>query len=361
MPKVYIIVVNWNGWEDTIECLESVYRLKYDDFSVILCDNGSINDSLERIAEWAEGKILASSANPQLKHLSHPPYPKPIPFSRIDAHSCQNLIGRKERLFLIQIGRNLGFAAGNNVGLRLALNTGDMKYAWLLNNDTVVAPDALIRLVERMEESAESGLCGSTLLYYDDGKTVQALGGAHYNRWTARVGHIGCGLTLELAPSRDYVEEQMDYVVGASMLVRLSFLENVGLMNDRYFLFFEEIDWITRARGKFHLAYCPESIVYHKQGRSTGEGPTKNRALDNVGGRYGPRSRILFTRIHHPIALVSVVVALLASAAFRLATGRFASFKTLMHGVLSGTTMSLNDPSDDFSSPHTNEYESTLN
>jgi len=144
-------------------------------------------------------------------------------------------------------------------------------------------------------------------------------------------------------------------------LVRLSFLENVGLMNDRYFLFFEEIDWITRARGKFHLAYCPESIVYHKQGRSTGEGPTKNRALDNVGGRYGPRSRILFTRIHHPIALVSVVVALLASAAFRLATGRFASFKTLMHGVLSGTTMSLNDPSDDFSSPHTNEYESTLN
>jgi len=345
MPKVYIILVNWNGWRDTIECLESVFCLKYDNFCVLVCDNGSTDDSLARIAEWAEGAIQASSVSADLKHLSYPPHPKPIPYLELGANKSADFHGRKERLFLIQTGRNLGFAGANNVGLRLAMKAGDLEYAWLLNNDTAVAPDALAELVLRMEEEPRAGMCGSTLLYYDDGKTVQALGGARYSKWTARVHHIGEGLTVDTALPRREVEKQLSYVVGASLLVRRAFLERVGLMNESYFLFFEEIDWITRANNQFQLAYSPQSIVYHKQGRSTGEG-SEIEASDNVSGIYGPRSRILYTRIHHPIALISVIPSILASAAYRLATGRLASFGRLMSGAFDGAFVPINRTND---------------
>ncbi|MBS1804116.1 MAG: glycosyltransferase family 2 protein [Acidobacteria bacterium] len=345
MPKVYIIIVNWNGWQDTIECLESVFRLRYDNFSVIVCDNGSSDESLARIANWADGEVQASSTRPELRHLGDPPYPKPIPYLRLDSIAAADFTGREERLFLVQTGRNLGFAGANNIGLRLALKTGDLEYAWLLNNDTAVAPDALAELVLRMEEEPRAGICGSALLYYDDGKTVQALGGARYSKWTARVHHIGEGLTMDVAPPQREVEKQLSYVVGASLLVRRAFLETVGFMNERYFLFFEEIDWITRARNRFQLVYSPRSIVFHKQGRSTGQGSGMEDS-DSVSGMYGPRSRILYTRIHHPIALISVVPSILASAAYRLMTGRLASFKRLMSGAFDGAFVPINRTND---------------
>lgn len=345
MPKVYIIIVNWNGWKDTIECLESVFRMKYDNFCVVVCDNGSSDESLARIAKWANGEVQASSTSQQLRYLTQPPHPKPIPYAALDANCPADLACRKERLLLIQTGRNLGFAGANNVGLRVALKAGDLEYAWLLNNDTVVAPDALSELVTRMKEEPRAGICGSSLLYYDDGKTVQALGGARYSRWTARVHHIGEGLTLEHAPPQHEVEKQLSYVVGASMLIRRAFLEDVGLMNERYFLFFEEIDWITRARGHFRQTYSSRSVVYHKQGRSTGEG-SQTAASNDIAGLYGPRSRILYTRIHHPIALLTVILSVLASAIYRLMTGRLKSFKTLMAGAVDGASVSINSTKD---------------
>ncbi|HXS75893.1 MAG TPA: glycosyltransferase family 2 protein [Terracidiphilus sp.] len=345
MPKVYIILVNWNGWEDTIECLESVFRLEYGNFCVIVCDNGSTDDSLSRIGEWADGKIQPVCGNPDMKHLSYPSYPKPIPFLTMGPAIPKDLAGRNERLFLIQIGENLGFAGGNNVGLRIALDTGDLDYAWLLNNDTAVDPKALLHLVGRMEENPDSGICGSALLYYDDGKTVQALGGARYDWWTARVHHVGCGLKMDKAPPRQEVEQQLDYIVGASMLIRRAFLEDVGLMSERYFLFFEEIDWITRAKGRYQLVYSPESIVYHKQGKSTGEGSATS-GQDDVAGLYGPRNRILYTRTHRPIALALVVPSVMASAAYRLLTGQFASFKRLISGAVAGAIAPIDHTND---------------
>lgn len=181
-------------------------------------------------------------------------------------------------------------------------------------------------------------MCGSTVVYYDDAKTVQAAGGAGYNRWTARVTHIGCDRTVESLPSRKQVEQQMEYVLGASMLVSLSFLLHVGLMNEQYFLFFEEIDWSTRGRNRFRLGYSPASIVYHKQGRSTGESQTLPKHLNTVGGGYGPRNRILFTRTHHPLAVLTVVPAVLASILYRVVTGRASTVRTLLSGAIAGIT-----------------------
>lgn len=125
--KVYVIILNWNGWEDTIECLESVFRNIYPSYTVIVCDNGSHDGSLERIKLWAEGKldVLVPSHNP-LRPLSYPPVIKPIPYIEYYREDAEKggINDGKIPLVLIQTGGNLGFAGGNNVGLRYILARG---------------------------------------------------------------------------------------------------------------------------------------------------------------------------------------------------------------------------------------------
>jgi len=199
----------------------------------------------------------------------------------------------------VQTGANLGFAGGNNVALRGLLRRRDWDYVWLLNNDTVVAPGALTALVRRMEERPDAGLCGSTLLYYQDGQTVQAYGGATYSRLTGRPQPIHPPRPAD----RDWVEAHMAYLVGASMLASRRFLEAVGLMDESYFLFFEELDWATRAAGRFSLAWAPDSIVYHKGGASTG---LFAGAYSARSERQLHRSQLIYARKHHPHLLPCV-------------------------------------------------------
>jgi GT2 family glycosyltransferase len=335
MPSVCIIILNWNGWRDTIECLESVFRLEYASFRVIVCDNASGDHSLDHIANWASGDLIAECSNLELQHLTSPPCAKPIPFLRIEPGELATLETRSEKLFLVQTGANLGFAGGNNVGLRIALGDGGLVYVWLLNNDTVVEPGALSSLVATMQERPHVGMCGSTLLYYHSPRTVQALGGSTFNRWTARVGHIGLGRDIEdPLPCRE-VEEALKYVVGASMMVSRPFLDQIGLMNEQYFLYFEEIDWTTRAKGKFSMSYCSRSVVYHKEGGSTGSAPMAQdrSALTEL---YGSRSRILFTRTYYPSSLITVLLAVLMSALHRLLTRQNKNFLMLLRGMSLG-------------------------
>jgi GT2 family glycosyltransferase len=336
--RVYIIVLNWNGWRDTIECLESVLRLAYPNFKVIVCDNASSDGSLEHIRSWARGELATEPKNPELASLTLPPVLKPLPFVEISSARMDVLHQYDTRLVLIQTGANLGFAGGNNVGLRYALGQGDCDFAWLLNNDTIVRPDALWPLVKRMQERPDAGICGSTLLYYHDSSKVQAWGGSIYNKWVARGGHIGKLADAAQMPEPQDIEPQMAYVIGASMLVRRSFLEQVGLMDEEYFLYFEELDWAARAKGHFRLAYCPSSIVYHKEGRSIGS--HRVTAQQSVLAEfYATRNRILFTRKYYPFALLTVLASVAASAIHRLFSRRWGNFLAVVRGALQGVTL----------------------
>jgi len=234
-PKVAIIILNWNGWKDTIECLESVFRIDYPNYQVIVVDNGSKNDSVERIKAWAEGRqeVLTPEPTHPLYPLSHPPVQKPIPYIEYDRNTAEaGGLPEKEKLLyeklpkgisypliLIQTGENLGFAGGNNIGIKFALNHDDFKFIWLLNNDTVVKHDALLHMVNRMGDDLDIGICGSTILYYHKPDKVWALGGGSYNKWLAISHHIG--LSCSISEKIDYkeIERKMDYVVGTSMLV----------------------------------------------------------------------------------------------------------------------------------------------
>lgn len=321
--KVYILVVNWNGWRDTLDCLESVFRIDYPDYQVVVCDNGSSDGSVAHITDWANGSVPCpvSHSDRACPPIASP-HPKPIPYAVYDRLAAE--AGGDERaadvpLVIIQTGSNLGFAGGNNVGLRYATARGDFGYVWLLNNDTVVSPDALSYLVARMAANSSAGQCGSTLVHYARPGIVQARGGVAYNRWFASVTPLGAGISVSEPADQASVERRMSYVAGASILVRRSFLRHVGLLSEAYFLYFEELDWATRGAGRFRLAYAPESIVYHKGGQSVkASGPAEGLT---AADHYWHRNRLHYTARFFPVALPIVCLRTLAAVANCLRKG----------------------------------------
>jgi hypothetical protein len=326
-----VILLNWNGWKDTIECLESLFRLNASGFRVIVCDNFSTDGSLEKIKEWARGELTAKAANPQLSHLSSPPFPKPIPHTELTREQAESGNGTSaEQLVLIQNGGNLGFAAGTNVGLRYALADSDCEFFWMLNNDTVVDPGALSGMLDFMQSRSEVGLCGSLNLSYYKPREVQAQGGKTYHTWTARVRTPPMRMVGELGP-----ESSMDFVNGASMFASRKFLETVGLMDESYFLYFEELDWAMRAQGKFKLGYARASVIYHKEGAAIGSNSDRmKRSL--LSDKYLTRSRVLFTKRFLPWTLPTVLPWILLAAGYRLWHGDKSRAILMVRSMLEG-------------------------
>jgi hypothetical protein len=312
-----IVILNWNGWKDTIECLESVLRLNFSSFRVIVCDNASTDGSIDKIKTWARGGLVAEPANSALAHLTSPPLPKPVScleLTRVEAES--EIAPGDDPLILIQNGGNLGFAAGNNVGLRFALRDPECAFFWILNNDTVVDPDALSALIRFMQHRQNVGICGSLNLSYVEPSAMQARGGMKYNRWTGRVHDP----VREARNDSNIAPIAIDYVNGASMMVRRDFLEQIGLMEESYFLYFEELDWAERAKGKFAVGHTSESAIYHKVGAVLGSNSDRSRRSP-LSDMYLSRNRVLFTRRFVPGALPSVLVCVLLAAVHRLCRG----------------------------------------
>lgn len=324
---VYVIILNWNGWRDTIECLESVLRMEYDDFRVIVCDNASGDGSTQHILNWAAGREPASVANPALRAFSMPPICKPLKVEYMESPDCSAFDAETDaQLILIENPANLGFAGGCNIGLRYALQHG-CSYVWLLNNDTVVSPTALREMVLTAEKDPSIGIVGSKILRYYNPSEVQAYGGTKYCRWMARTPHRKLGESTE--------GKELDCILGCSMLVSHHFLEQIGLMNECYFLYFEELDWAARSKGKFRLGYAATSQVYHKEGASIGSSQSREkRSL--LSERYLSRNRIIFTRRFYPVLLPSVVFWVLAAAVHRVFKGDFSCARTILKAAIDG-------------------------
>jgi GT2 family glycosyltransferase len=271
--RVWIVLVNWNGWRDTLECLESVFRLDHPDFGVILCDNASSDGSLSAIADWAAGRVPYQAPIGPLARLSTPALPKPLDYRLLASPAAVTPDALASRLLIVPTGANLGFAGGNNVGIRIALADPACDYVWLLNNDTVVETDTLDQMLVQARSDAAIGITGSVNCFYAEPNRVQALGGGFFSRRRVRGGLYGHGLPAD-AVDPDLlrrIQSDLQWVSGASMLVSRAFLEQVGEMEERYFLYFEEIDWAWRAAPRFRNALASAARVYHKAGSSTGE------------------------------------------------------------------------------------------
>lgn len=312
-PRVAIVLVNWNRPWMTERCLESVFANEYPAFDVILCDNGSTDESLETFVRWAKRRDGGGHG------------PGLVAWTLRDAAGEVRERGgqappRAGHLHLVDLGENLGFAGGCNAGMALARELGDARYVWLLNNDTTIDVRALSHLVHALATTPGAGFCGSTVFVAGEGERVQTLGGGVYDPWLGRTRLF----PREVPPTGDAgvaeavrTAARLDFVVGTSMLVDVRVLEEVGPMCEDYFLYFEELDWVRRARGRFGLAYAHESLVYHDVGGTIGS-RTRGRERTLLSDYYGIRNRILFTRRHHPLCLPTVYFGLLLTMLVRL-------------------------------------------
>jgi len=278
--KIYIVVVNYNNWQDTIECLESVFKNTYNNFQIILVENNSSNNSLSSIMAWAEGKqAVVYSTSSQLKYLSQPFEKKPLEYVFYTEEEALNSTKHKKEaqyenpIIIIRAKNNNGFSAGSNIGMRYAIAKNDFEYIWLLNNDTVIEKSSLSLLIKYAKEN-KLGLAGSTLMYYYAPEKIQTYGG-HINTFWGTANHI---IRMEDVPKK------LDYIAGASFLLKKETIEKIGLLPEEYFLYYEETDYCFNAKKNgFKLGINIKSIVYHKEGGSTktyGEFLTRDEFID---------------------------------------------------------------------------------
>ncbi len=274
-PRVTIITLNWNGWQDTIECLESLYCVDYDNYHIILVDNASTDESLAKIDAYCSNqrKLTPYSAEHLIRN-------KPTRITHYGEVSAEPGTGRggeavrlqaNSALTVIQNDQNYGFAEGNNIAVKYALDTLHPDYVLLLNNDTVVNKHFLTALVNAAECDQQIGVMQPKILRYAD-STIESTGIKDdvllYSRFRG----------LFETDEGQYDNERecgFFYASGACMFIRLDFLEALGgeCFDPQLFAYYEDVDlsWMSRLLG-YKVAYCPKSVCYHKGSTTFGVG-----------------------------------------------------------------------------------------
>lgn len=337
-PSVFVIVLNWNGWRDTLECLESVYRLDYPNYRVLVVDNGSEDGSLDHMCSWAEGReeVWLDTIPGSLQHHVTPPIPKPISWKILHTDELSNSADRigaaalgEKALTILETGSNLGYAGGNNAGIRHAIASG-AEYMWILNNDTVVDRHALSALVDRMDRGVDVGLCGATLMRYYEPELVHVTGGAGFDQTKGQQKLLGYGERIGTLPDSASVEASLAYVAGSATLVSRRFIGDVGLMDEHYFLYYEELDWAIRGASKgYSLGYAPNAIMYHKEGGSIGSSG-RNPIPSPLAEYYLTRNLLLIVRKYYPKSTTRVWSQLILRLAKRILTWKWANARALV-------------------------------
>ena len=290
-PKVSIIILNWNGWKDTIECLESLYQITYPNYDVIVVDNGSKDDSIQKIKEYCEGKI-----NVESKFFEYSDKNKPIKIIECTREEVETGRGKEKeiedlpsnkKLILIKNEKNYGFAEGNNIAMRYTLKALNLNpdYVLLLNNDTVVDREFLGELVKVAENDEKIGIVGGVVFYYYEPKKVQSFG-------LERSFLTGKTINKFKGKNKESIKElnNANYISGCAMLVRSTVLKDVGLLDPTYFLYHEDADFCQRVKNSnYKIIAVPTSYIYHKHSATASK-------VKEVWFYYGVRNRFIFQK-----------------------------------------------------------------
>jgi GT2 family glycosyltransferase len=284
-PLVTCVLLNWNGWRDTIACLQSLQKLDYSNLRVVVVDNASTDGSVQHIR----------AAFPEV--------------------------------VLIENDSNAGFAAGNNLGIQRGLQDGT-DFIWLLNNDTEPAPDALNAMLFVAQQDPRIGAVGSVLFYHRDPATVQAWGGGRANVW------LGISHTITTPQTNAW----FDYLTAASLLIRREAITDIGLMDDSFFLYWEDVEYSFRLRRKgWKLAVAADSHILHKENASTGG---VSRTLDYFSTDTGAR----FLRKYSPVPALSVAAFVTRRVLVRVLRRQFSSVPIILSGWRASRSPQRLDP-----------------
>jgi GT2 family glycosyltransferase len=274
MKKLYIVLLNFNGTNDTIECLDSLIKSEYEDIQIIVVDNSQDDTSMKSLINWAIDLENEISIQPKIKEDKfHKNLISYINLKEEDFHKKYYF----ETILFVKAKSNNGFSSGNNIALKYIKINGDSNsLIWLLNNDTKVVKNTVNQIFEEINKlnnkyNSKIDIIGTPLMEYYDPNIIQALGG-RFNEKTGLTSHVGEGLKLS-SVSSEYIEEMIKnvtYPIGASIIISKDFLNEIGFLCEDYFLFYEELDWIYRAKqrgGKLFIIYV--FSILHKQGNTT--------------------------------------------------------------------------------------------
>lgn len=251
-PRVSIIILNLNSHEVTLDCVLSLRKMDYQNFEVVLVDNGSVDSSPEKIVEGA----------PEIR--------------------------------LIKNETNLGFAGGNNVGMRDAIHRG-ADYVLLLNNDTIVAPDFLSQLIQVAGSDSKIGALSPKILFFDRPDQLNYAGGIH-KRW--RLFPKTIGLFQRDDGRYDEIRE-VSFLTGCALLIKAEVVRKIGVLEEVYFHFYEDIEWSLRmVQSGYKGVYVPKAKIWHKEHYDT----NRNHANGFIEF-YLARNNMIFVRKHLPLRL----------------------------------------------------------
>lgn len=326
-----VILLNYMGAPDTLACLEALRHLDAAPHRVVVVDNGSGLDEVMRLRDgWTALNIQDAIPAPAL--------------------ICRDDPLPNARHILLALDENGGFSSGNNAGLRLALQDGGCRAFWILNNDTEPAPDALSALCARLNQRQDAGLCGSTLCYAHEPDTVQCAGGCTLSPLTGVTTFLLGGESLSVVISRppEPIESGMAYVCGASLLARREIFEEIGLLAEEFFLYYEDAELCLRARQAGHgLAWAPASRVLHKEGGSSGAAGARNGHMPGRSKRVdylSLRNRVWLMRNYYPSALPLTLLSYLGVILNRIRRGQIDRIGLVLDAAWDGLTGNMGKP-----------------
>jgi GT2 family glycosyltransferase len=280
--------------------MDSIFKIEYDAYNVIAVDNNSENDSIKQIQKWTEEYFGRNKSDAFI----YTPLNKSAEYLVIKNDKIEKKNTLNE-LTIIKSFYNGGYAAGNNIGISYALSRYNSNFYWILNNDTIVEPLALNFVIEILLNKPEVGICGTVLINNKTNK-IQTIGGK-YNRFFGKPYNVLEGYQINdilFSPKKI----KIDYPSGASMVVKKEFIEEVGLMSEKYFLYFEELDWVHRSIAKnWKIDTSLKSKVWHKGGSTINNNESSKSKLSDY---FFVRNRVIFARKFYPLTLPFIYISL---------------------------------------------------
>ncbi len=250
-------MLNWNGADDTIECLESLSKLDYPEYNIYLVDNASSDDSVDKITQFLKDSNYSYSLQ-----------------EKSDLSTFNDI---KDVNFFLN-NENSGFAGGNNVALQYLIDKSCSDYVLLLNNDTIVESNLLDKLLEKFQSQESAGFVGVNHYYYDNRDKLQTVGGGLVD-----FKHGEATAVLE-----NNIVDKYDFITGSCIFTSIEILSTLGVICEDYFMYWEDVDWSTHLKKLgYDLIVSSDTCIYHKEGASI-------KSLSRI--YYHTRNRILFMR-----------------------------------------------------------------
>lgn len=304
-PKVYVVILNYQNWQDTLECLESVLHSSYRYFSVIVIDNNSQNNSLGNLTNWAQN--VQSDSKVTKESFS---------YSLVNKENINDFTDPAlfNTLTFIQNDSNTGFAAGNNIALHILQN--EDAYIWLLNPDMIVREDTMAELIKFADKKDRHSIIGSVVKHYSGKNDILFYGGGRI---------LFSSASIKWIKDPDDIAS-LDFISGGCLFTHTGNFKRNGLLPEKYFLYWEETDWCYNARQKgCSLDVCTTAVCYDKVSTIIGKGFLANYYYTLNGLRFTSTIR----KPKKAIILFYLGMRFLK----RIITGKWASAKGLYKGA----------------------------